>query len=339
MWPLPPSFQPQVVLPRAHHMPHIPSTRWQAPRHSVQTPALSSDTILQLQPYVDLSDNFIPEASHTYDHDWFVRIAGWLSSCFLAVVLQILWQKTAQSAWPVTQHLSDIDSNEFWRSMLLAQLSLSFWVTAAASLGSDILLHSAKTNNDNGGMQRRFRCGNFGVMVADACGQTLEMVKVGKALLRSVDTLLQLNMTACSATKRHCVVCVVGLIPTRHAWGSVCMIYGCLRLAPYGARPQTLSLIKSDLINPDQFSSVPFMVGKMSHSAVCMACRFCMRCAVYAWCGAPSLLGLWLSQGHAKILCKHLVPGMLAWSTKRRHITKGRPMTPVLNKYMSSCVV
>ena len=64
-----------------------------------------------------------------------------------------------------------------WQSMLLSQIVNGFWVTAVAAVASDLFGYYS-VNLAECDDQSTFDCGNFGIMLADACNQSVDIVKV-----------------------------------------------------------------------------------------------------------------------------------------------------------------
>ncbi len=102
--------------------------------------------------------------------DTMIHAAGWLFSCACALCLQ---QMHHLSLAIMTLPLHE----QSWQSMLLSQIVNGFWVTAVAAVASDLFgyysVHSAECDD-----QSTFNCGNFGIMLADACNQSVDIVKV-----------------------------------------------------------------------------------------------------------------------------------------------------------------
>ncbi|KAL0031273.1 hypothetical protein WJX77_012514 [Trebouxia sp. C0004] len=102
--------------------------------------------------------------------DSMIHAAGWIFSCACALCLQQMHHLTlAVTALP--PHASS------WQSMLLSQIVNGFWVTAVAAVASDLFGYNS-VNWANCDDQTTFNCGNFGIMLADACNQSVDVVKV-----------------------------------------------------------------------------------------------------------------------------------------------------------------
>lgn len=93
------------------------------------------------------------------------QAAGWIFSCVSA-----LWLQFHLTLRKGPQH------NQGWQELLLPPIVTGFWVTAAAAVASDLL--GFQSGVIVVGDQRRFCCGNFGIMLADSCNQSVDIVKV-----------------------------------------------------------------------------------------------------------------------------------------------------------------
>ena len=66
--------------------------------------------------------------------------------------------------------------NQGWQGLLFPPIITGFWATATAAVARDLLgFQSAVTGGEG---QHCFCCGNFGIMVADSCNQSVDIVKV-----------------------------------------------------------------------------------------------------------------------------------------------------------------
>ena len=93
------------------------------------------------------------------------------------MLLQLLQNYIAPSLSSVMQQrISTAEAQNTWQELFLFHVTNGFWVTAAASLGTDVLQYGFRATGQAG--VRSFHCGNFGIMLADACGQTMQMVQV-----------------------------------------------------------------------------------------------------------------------------------------------------------------
>ena len=102
--------------------------------------------------------------------DSVIHAAGWLFSCACALCLQRMHHLTlAIMALPHVE--------QSWQSMLLSQIVNGFWVTAVAAVASDLFGYYS-VNLAECDDQSTFDCGNFGIMLADACNQSVDIVKV-----------------------------------------------------------------------------------------------------------------------------------------------------------------
>ncbi|KAA6424459.1 MAG: hypothetical protein FRX49_05671 [Trebouxia sp. A1-2] len=64
-----------------------------------------------------------------------------------------------------------------WQHIMFSQIVNGFWVTAVAAVASDLFgYYSGNVAESNA--QITCRCGNFGIMLADACNQSVDIVKV-----------------------------------------------------------------------------------------------------------------------------------------------------------------
>lgn len=106
--------------------------------------------------------------------DCMIRAAGWLFSCACALCLQQMQHLTlAIMALP-----PDAQS---WQHIMFSQIVNGFWVTAVAAVASDLFgYYSGNVAESNA--QITCRCGNFGIMLADACNQSVDIVKVNSFL-------------------------------------------------------------------------------------------------------------------------------------------------------------
>ena len=105
--------------------------------------------------------------------DAVIHAAGWLFSCASALWLQ--HQLTLSAAASLYSHSL---------SLLLPQVVNGFLVTAAAAVASDLLHYQSPSRPGPGSPPGSccFHCGNFGIMLADACNQSVDIVKVTAAL-------------------------------------------------------------------------------------------------------------------------------------------------------------
>ena len=101
--------------------------------------------------------------------DAVIQAAGWLFSCASALWLQ--HQLTLSAAASLYSHSV---------SLLLPQVVNGFLVTAAAAVASDLFHYPSHSRAGPGSPTPscRFHCGNFGMMLADACDQSVDIVKV-----------------------------------------------------------------------------------------------------------------------------------------------------------------
>jgi hypothetical protein len=103
--------------------------------------------------------------------DSMICAAGWLFSCACALCLQQMHHLTLViMALPLHERS--------WQSILLSQIVNGFWVTAVAAVASDLFGYYS-VNLAECDDQSTFNCGNFGIMLADACNQSVDIVKVG----------------------------------------------------------------------------------------------------------------------------------------------------------------
>ena len=94
-----------------------------------------------------------------------IHAAGWISSCVTA-----LWLQKHLTVPKGPQH------NHSWQGLFCPPIVTGFWVTAAAAVASDLLGFQCAFTGGEG--SRRFCCGNFGIMLADSCNQSVDIVKV-----------------------------------------------------------------------------------------------------------------------------------------------------------------
>ncbi len=133
--------------------------------------------------------------------DSIIHAAGWLFSFACALSLQ---QMHHLSLAIMALH------EQSWQCTLLSQIVNGFWVTAVAAVATDLFgyhsVHLAECDD-----QSTFNCGNFGIMLADACDQSVDIVKVSLFVCtdtcRTVRTCAQLPSPACLHVARL-VVCI-----------------------------------------------------------------------------------------------------------------------------------
>ncbi len=160
---LPHSFQPHIVL-----TPGVITAEAKQQTHS-QYPS-SHNMKLQLL-HSDPAAGMVLLNKES-QHDFLVHSIGWLFSCASALWLQHHFNLSGSS---ILQQ--DLTTCTKWLSLLQMQLVSGFWVTAAAAVASDLLgCQGAAAATPGGG--RNFWCGNFGIMLADACDKSVDIVKV-----------------------------------------------------------------------------------------------------------------------------------------------------------------
>jgi len=102
--------------------------------------------------------------------DSMIHAAGWLFSCACALSLQQM-HHLSLAIMAIQLH------EQSWQSTLFSQIVNGFWVTAIAAVATDLFgyysVHLAECAD-----QSTFNCGNFGIMLADACDQSVDIVKV-----------------------------------------------------------------------------------------------------------------------------------------------------------------
>ena len=102
--------------------------------------------------------------------DSMIHAAGWLFSCACALSLQQM-HHLSLATMAIQLH------EQSWQSTLFSQIVNGFWVTAIAAVATDLFgyysVHLAECAD-----QSTFNCGNFGIMLADACDQSVDIVKV-----------------------------------------------------------------------------------------------------------------------------------------------------------------
>ena len=105
--------------------------------------------------------------------DAVIHAAGWLFSCASALWLQHQLKLSAAASLP---------SHSL--SLLLPQVVNGFLVTAVAAVASDLFHYQSLSRPIPGSPPgfSCFHCGNFGIMLADACNQSVDIVKVTASL-------------------------------------------------------------------------------------------------------------------------------------------------------------
>ena len=195
---LPRAFHPYIQLQSPHTAQQAQHTAQQAQHTAAElllprpcTPSLfplATDASFQVAAFDSgLSSNLVhsqrPQSAKQQNqlNDFAICIGGWLFSCVCAALLQVLQNHIAYPVSTVTkQRISMPEAQDTWQAVLLFHVTNGFWVTAAASLGSDVFQYGFTATGHTGA--RSFHCGNFGIMLADACGQTLQMVQVKPSL-------------------------------------------------------------------------------------------------------------------------------------------------------------
>ena len=114
-----------------------------------------------------------------FDQHDCIRAAGWIMSCAAAVVLQLFKNRVLRSSAPAPapapkQELL-IEYSDTW-CLLLTQVVNGFWATAAAAMASDLL--GSQLPVTRSAQFSHYYCGNFGIMMADACNQSIDTTKV-----------------------------------------------------------------------------------------------------------------------------------------------------------------
>ena len=196
-WPC--SFCPNVVLPGnsscsfpddpgcAHKLP--PLHAWQA-QHLQQEQSCLKHRLLWSWKCLPCDSNSC------------IRAAGWTFSCVLALWMAYLRSQVlsaAATASVLQQELGVMQSSDV-RRLLLTQVANGFWATAAAAIASDMLGWQAPTTCPRG--VNTFFCGNFGLLMADACNHSVDAVKVCLTILMVLFVLCQL---ACLPTISYVV--------------------------------------------------------------------------------------------------------------------------------------
>lgn len=226
-------LNPTKTLPRSFQ-PHILLTE-QNTELAKDLPAMSSASIADTSCCPDATQlgRLLDDPQHAHgssvsqqhcsaaqQSDFIIRIAGWLFSCFCAAFLQALQYLVAHQGSSLLQQYTDAaGTGPGWHAVLLSQVTLGFWVTAAASFGSDVCMYGftltgTATGKDTGLVaERSFHCGNFGIMLADACGQTRQMVKVYRSLPGCIRSRVQLLTTYVLLKHRQLVWSCFGLDP------------------------------------------------------------------------------------------------------------------------------
>ena len=118
-------------------------------------------------PSSSMPSNQLYQAEMHQQHS-IIHAAGWLFSCASALWLQHHLSNTLPRTGPQHDHSC--------HELLLHQIVNGFWVTAVTAVASDLLGYQPATTAAEG--QRRFCCGNFGLMLADSCNQSVDIVKV-----------------------------------------------------------------------------------------------------------------------------------------------------------------
>ena len=140
--------------------PHIMVMRKSFPESSTSSSQLT-------QAKLKLQQQQQQQHQHSMTH-----AAGWIFSCASA-----LWLQYQLTLLRVPQ------CDQSWQDLLLPPVATGFWLTAAAAVASDLLGFQAAVTGVEG--QRCFCCGNFGIMLADSCNQSADIVKVCLKLQKS----------------------------------------------------------------------------------------------------------------------------------------------------------
>ena len=155
---MPDTFNPHISLTAHVRSNALASQQQQTTRHAhvyshraVSTSQLHHADSVQLQ------------------QDAVIHAAGWLFSCASALWLQHQLKPSAAASLP---------SHSL--SLLLPQVVNGFLVTAVAAVVSDLFHYQSPSRPVPGSLTGSscFHCGNFGIMLADACNQSVDIVKV-----------------------------------------------------------------------------------------------------------------------------------------------------------------